>query len=140
MQQFKSNGFYNNDIGDFIPTAFSVILRTIIVVFDITDLNNPKFFTPEECTDAKNPIIFLVYDPFPKARHYVVALPFLQTETLSAASSKSVTPLIKCRCGVNSKDPRRKACQLSTSYPSRCKCIRQSKSCTDKCMRLSKLR
>ena len=44
VQQFKSNGYYNNDIEDFMPTAFSVILRTIIVVFNITDLNNPKLF------------------------------------------------------------------------------------------------
>ena len=116
-----------------MPTAFSVILRTIIVVFDITDLNNPKFFTPEECADANKPMIFLVYDPFPMASHYDVALPFLQGETVSAASSKSVTPVIKCRCGVNSKDPQKKACQSSTSYSSRCKCLRQLKLCTDKC-------
>ena len=75
----------------------------------------------------------LVYDPFPMASHYDVALPFLQTETFSAASSKSVTPLIKCRCGVNSKDPWRKAFQSSNLLSIKVQVFEAVKSCTDKC-------
>ena len=69
-----------------------------------------------------------MYDPSPPS-HYDVALPCFQVES---TRKKNLVHLLKCRCGVNSKD-NRKSCQSTSNYSSRCNCLRQSKPCTIPC-------
>ena len=74
--------------------------------------------------------VFVVYDPTGPG-HYDAALPFNKCGDEKAKEKK--TTAISCSCGVNSADSARKSCIPLPHYNSRCKCYRQSQSCTSIC-------
>ena len=128
--KFLTSGFYDSDLGDTMPLALCTALQFSMVIFS-TDVRLPiMYITPEIV--ASESTAFLVHTPQDNDRltkgHYDYAVPFHSASRRPLSQLKTIT----CRCGANRKDDT-VSCKPSPFYATRCKCLKESKSCTSLC-------
>ena len=111
-----------------MPLALATALCIHIIILTNEPRSQRMYVTPE--VELVLGTVFVVYDPTGPG-HYDAALPFNKCGDEKAKEKK--TTAISCSCGVNSADSARKSCIPLPHYNSRCKCYRQSQSCTSIC-------
>ena len=130
VRKFLQDGFFNNAIGDLLPTVISNVLHLNIIIFQRLISPPVMFVSPRELNNSIG-TIFLVYDPSHQG-HYDAALKCVEEQKRNE-SGKSNKDTFCCSCGVNSSIEGKKSCKSQPLYASRCSCYKNSVSCSLAC-------
>ena len=112
--KFRSDGFYDSELGNTMPLALCTALQCCIILFSRDHHTRNKYITPNVL--GSEAVCFLVYSPNGPG-HYDYAIP-LHTSSSTRTSDASLTHSTTCSCGVN---PKIVSCKPSAVYATRCR-------------------
>lgn len=121
--KFLQSGYYDSELGNTMPLALATALRATIIIFSAST-PYPMYVTQEGTTSTLT--AFVVYTPSGPG-HYDAAIPYIKMTKPNFQPKRS-----SCNCGVNSKS-NQNSCKPSPIYQTRCKCLKNAKSCTSLC-------
>lgn len=127
--KFLQDGFFDSTIGDLLPAVVSNVLHLNIIIFQRFTPPPVMFGSPLEVNNSIG-TIFLVYHPSHQG-HYNAALKCVEEQKFS--ESGSTKKVFCCSCGINISIEGRKSCKSQPLYASRCKCYKNSVSCSLAC-------
>lgn len=131
--KFLTSSFYDSELGDTMPLALCTALQFSIIIFS-TDARVPTMYVTPEIV-ASEATAFLVHTPQDDEKltkgHYDYAVPFHNISGCSVSELQFNSS--SCRCGVNKKDKSILSCKPTPFRATRCKCFKQSRSCTSLC-------
>ena len=137
-REFVQSGVFAGDLGDAMVLAISNVLQVPIVVFSSVE-NYPCIpIHPRRCSPSAKPILLGFLQNY-KGGHYCLVVPkqmiLVEESGPKVLSLSSNTTTKGCRCGRgrNSKDGERINCSTTTTYLSRCSCLRSQVKCTVNC-------
>ena len=124
--RFRQDGYFNSELGDTMPLALATTLQFPLIIFSSHSNTPVMYVTPDLVTTEAT--AFVVHTRSGLG-HYDAATP---CHNLSQKQSNQDT-LIRCSCGVNTKDSVNQSCIDNAVYMTRCKCYKNSKPCTSLC-------
>lgn len=120
--KFKTNGFFQSDLGNTTVLAAANILETTIIV--VTSIENMPYIRIDPRKISLQCPIYIAFNQ-EGSGHY--------DDISFNTHSSIISNVIKCRCGINDKELMIRCTNQTGKYNSRCPCYNSELLCTSKC-------